>query len=848
MGEVYQARDTRLGRDVALKVLPSDVAQDPERLARFAREAQTLAALNHPHIAAIYGLEESNGVRALVLELVEGPTLADRIAQGALPVEEALPIARQIALALQAAHEQGIIHRDLKPANIKIARDGVAKVLDFGLAKTMASARSRQEVSQSPTITTPAQTQAGIILGTAAYMAPEQVRGLEADKRSDVWAFGCVLYEMLAARRPFEGEDVSETLAAVLMREPDWTRLPPNLPRPIRMLLGQCLERDRRKRMADVAGALFAIEDAADAAVSPAPTLSPRARFRDAGWVVAALVAVAAAIVVGPSLRRAPLEAPSMRLQIVTPPTDDPLAFALSPDGQSMVFQSGSERGQLWLRRFESDEDRPLMGTEGAGYPFWSPDSRSVGFFADGALKRVDLAGGFVRTVAGAPNPRRGAWNSEGTILFGASAGPLSRVRADGGAGEEATALLPGQSSHRWPEFLPDGRHFLLLALGAPDVRGVYVGSLNSKDIKRIADGEPAFAFMSPTHLLITRQGALWAQKLSAAYTEAIGELLPVAPRVLVHEAINGYGALSGSSVGSFAYRAAAGTNELVWLDRSGRQVGALGRSDEVVPAPPRLSPDGRTVAVRRAATNGNTDLWLIDTARGLSRRFTFDPGQDSDPIFSPDGRRVVFASDPKDTLWDLYEQPADGTGEPTLLFGKGENENPFDWSSDGRYILFASQNSKTDYDLWALPLSGDRKPFPVAQTAFAEYGARFSPDAHFVAYQSNETGQNEVYVQPFPGPGAKVQISVGGGHDARWPHDGRELFYVAPDNRLMAVSVALAGSRFVPAAPRGLFALPKGSEYEPSHDGQRFLVNEKVSGASPITIVLNWKAPTRVP
>ena len=844
MGEVYRARDTTLHRDVALKIVPDAFAGDPERLARFTREAQVLASLNHPNIAAVYGFED----RALVMELVDGEDLSERLARGPLRPGEALPIARQIAEALEAAHEQGIVHRDLKPANIKLRPDGVVKVLDFGLAKAMDPPSGvHGDRSNSPTITTPAMTKMGVVLGTAAYMSPEQAKGLPADKRSDVWAFGCVLYEMLTGARLFQSVDVAETLAAVHTRDPDWSKLPADVPRAVRSLLRRCLERDRPKRMADVAGALFALDEALDtAAASSLPAASSRSRVASAGWLVAAVVGVTAAIAIVSVLRRAPAAGPMTRAQIVTPPTDEPLAVALSPDGRSLVFQARSNgRTRLWLRRLESDEDKPLDGTDGLvfSYPFWSPDGSSIGFFANGVLKRLDLASGFVRTVASAPNPRRGAWNAGGLILFGASAGPLKIVAADGGAVREATTLMPGQSSHRFPQFLPDGRHFLFLALGAQDAAGVYLGSLDDKAVTRLFDGDAAFAFLPPSHLLFIRQGALWAQKLNVASAKMEGDMLPVAPRALAHSQINGYGALSASTAGSIAYRTAGERRQLIWLDRTGREAGVLGPSDDAQLGIPRLSPDGRVIAVARTVS-GNTDVWIVDAVRGGRRRLTFGPGVDAFTAFSPDGSLIAYMSDPGNTLSDLYERRTDGTGAETVTLATPENETPADWSPDGRYLLYRGESAKTDYDLWALPRFGDRKPFPVAQTTFEEDDGRFAPDGRWIAFQSNETGQNEIYVQPFPGPGPKIQVSVGGGRSPRWPRASRELFYLGPENRVMAVSITARGSTISGDAPRGLLNLHEGDSYDVAPDGQRFLVNRVVGDVSPVTIVLNWSPP----
>ena len=491
MGEVYRARDTKLNRDVALKVLPDSFATDADRLARFEREAQVLAALNHPHIAAIYGVEESGQTKALVLELVDGPTLADRIAQGPLAIDEARLIARQIAVALEAAHDRGIIHRDLKPANIKlkgasptlatvdIAADTV-KVLDFGLAKALESLTTDADVAQSPTVTSPAATQSGVLLGTPAYMSPEQAKGRSADRRSDIWGFGCVLYEMLAGRAPFDGDGVTEVLGAVVRLEPDWNALPPGVPAGLRSLLKRCLQKDPALRLRDIADARFQMDDAFDAVAAPAQALTPRHAY--AGWIVSAVV-TAIAIGVGFVLAgRRPAEVAEARLEIVTPAAADPLSLAISPDGRSLVFQAGLDLPRLWLRPLASQEARALTGTEGGSAPFWSPDNRSIGFFADGLLKRVDLENGLVHTLAQAPAQRGGTWHPNGTLLIGSGLGPLTTVAASGGTLKPLTQLLPGQTDQRWPQFLPDGDRFLLYATGAADVRGLYTGSLRRHD------------------------------------------------------------------------------------------------------------------------------------------------------------------------------------------------------------------------------------------------------------------------------------------------------------------------------------------------------------------------------
>jgi eukaryotic-like serine/threonine-protein kinase len=841
MGEVYRARDTRLGRDVALKILPDSFASDPERLARFEREAQLLASLNHPNIAAIYGLEDGGGLtKALALEIVDGPTLADRVARGPVALDETWSIARQVAQALEAAHDQGIVHRDLKPANIKVRDDGTVKVLDFGLAKAMALPGGEAILSHSPTITTPAMTQAGVLLGTAAYMSPEVAKGRPADRRADIWAFGCVLYELLTGTQTFDGNDMTEVLGAVVRLEPDWGALPRELPVGVVTVLKRCLQKDPNLRLRDIADVRLQLEDALAAPVASARPAAQRLTSAGyAGWAVAAITMVAA---IGAAMSRPPAELPETRLQVATPPTNDPFSFALSPDGRTLVFEARVDgQSRLWLRPLESDEARPLMGTNQSGSPFWSPDSRSIAFFADGLLKRIDLESGFVRTVASAPNPRRGAWNDDGTVLFGASVGPLYRVSADGGPVAEATNLLPLQTNHRIPQFLPGGR-FLLLTLGAPDVRGVYLSSLSDTSLRRVFDRESAYLFMPSGHVLIVRDGALWARGFNAMEASLGENLVPVAQRVLVSPSTTGFSALSASATGAVAYRTSAGSKQLVWLDRDGRTLESVGQPDDAQLELASLSPDGATAAAVRTV-NGNTDVWVLDSQRGVPRRLTFDPHSDATPIFSPDGLRVAYVSDRKADVWDIFERRSDGTGAETLLLESNENKQALAWSSDGRFILYTTQNPQTDYDLWALPLGGERKPIPIAVTPYVEYDARLSPDAHWVAFESTETGQTEIYIQPFPETGPKRQIS-NGGRRPRWRRDGRELFYISADDRLMAVSISPGNAGLEVGPPRALFALPPTQSFEPSPDGQRFLTTAVVSEASPITIILNWQPP----
>jgi eukaryotic-like serine/threonine-protein kinase len=850
MGEVYRARDTKLGREVAMKVLPPVFASDANRLARFEREARLLATLNHPHIGAIYGLEDAAGVRALILELVEGPTLADRLSGGPLPVREALTIGRQIAEALEAAHEKGVIHRDLKPANIKVTPDGVVKVLDFGLAKAATGDGSTPDLTQSPTVTV-GGTRDGIVLGTAAYMSPEQARGQAVDKRGDIWAFGCVLWEMITGRAPFARETMSETLAAILEREPDWSALPPATPESIRRLLTRSLQKDPQRRLRHIGDARIEIEEAKSEPrmAGIAAQGSPRNVL---AWISSSAILTLIATLVGTSVLRSTVPAPEVRFEISTPPTPDPASLAISPDGQQTVFVATSEgRPRLWLRSLDAVSPRPLVGTDGGFYPFWSPDNRSIGFFADGKLQRIDIEGGLVRTLAIAPNPEGASWNRDGTILFVPNAtGPIFRTSATGGEVEALTRIEAKQSSHRFPQFLPDGRHFLYYVTGSPQVSGVYVNELNGTT-KRLLDADAPASYTPSQYLLFVRQGTLFAQSFDPVKLEVSGNPLPIAEQIAVGGETSAV-ALSASAAGPFLYRSglASAQRQFIWFDRSGKQIEKLGDLDSTTHAP-SLSPDRLRLALNRTL-NGNTDVWTLDLGRSLLSRFTFDVAADTFPIWSPDGDRIVFNSN-RQGAYDLYEKRVTGSGNERLLLATPQNKAPVDWSPDGRFVLYRSPTLTTGFDLWALPMDGTTKPFPVVQTNFEERDGQFSPDGKWIAYQSNESGRSEIVVQPFPGPGDKLQISTNGGGQVRWPLDGKELFYIALDGRLMAVPIRMAsnGQSIEAAPPVPLFATRVGGgiqvdrqQYVVSPDGRRFLMNTLAEGdnPSPITVILNWR------
>jgi len=859
MGEVYRGRDTRLGRDVAIKVLPVVFAADPERLARFEREARLLASLNHPHIAAIYGIEtgpEETGrqVRALVMELVEGIALSDRIARGRVPVAEAVVIAQQIADALAAAHEQGIIHRDLKPANIRLRADGTVKVLDFGLAKALpAWSALPDSAAASPTAHV---SEAGLILGTAAYMSPEQARGQLVDTRSDVWAFGCVLFEMLAGRKAFAGETATDTLAAIIEREPAWTTLPASLPVSIQRLLHRCFEKDPKRRLRDIGDARPELEDSQGGAQPGLPIVPAPSRRRERlAWLSGlALVNMIAVATIAWALRSVPT-LPETRFDISTPQTRN-LSMAIAPDGQTLAFVAASESGpRLWLRSMASGSAQPVAGTEGAGGLFWSPDSRSVGFFAGDKLKRVDIGGGGVQVLANAQNAYRGTWSPDGTILFGlATSAPIFRVSET--AGEPAPVTPAGQpGEHSSPEFLPDHRHFLYYVRNIAEP-GVYVGQIDGGETRRLLAADSPAVYAPSGQLLFIRQDTLFAQNFDPERLQLAGSPYPVA-----HGALNGN--VSVSATGAVAYRPGAfggglgsAPQQLIWFDRSGREIENAGDSVHSGRANPEMSPDGRHVALWRTVS-GNPDVWSFDLRRRALSRLTTDASTDNNPIWSPDGFRIVFSSNRKGVL-DLYEMSATRQGSEKLLLATGQDLNPSDFSRDGQFLLYSSVDPTTRSDarsdIWVLPMRGGGKPFPVVQTNANERYAQFSPDRKWIAYQSDESGRDEVYLQPFPGPGGRVTMSTNGGVQIRWRNDGKELFYVALDGRLMAVPIPLsAGGHTVEAGvPAALFltrvfaiqGINIRQQYMPSANGQRFLVDSVPEDPAqpPITVILNWK------
>ncbi|HTM32084.1 MAG TPA: protein kinase [Vicinamibacterales bacterium] len=869
MGEVYRATDTKLKRQVAIKILPSSLAADADRLARFQREAEVLASLNHPHIAAVYGLETTDGGTALVMELVAGEDLSERIARGPVPVDEALSTARQIADALEAAHDQGIIHRDLKPANIKVRADGTVKVLDFGLAKAMAPAGSSPDVSPSPTITTPAMmTGAGVILGTAAYMSPEQARGKVAGKRADIWAFGCVLYELLAGRRVFEADEVADVLARVLTLQPDWSLLPPTVPAGIQRLLSRCLEKDPKRRLADIADARLEIDDALaeqngkDTRVAAgAPRAVGSSGRTKAAWAVAALFA-ASALGLGIAMMRRPVvaEAPVYRSTILVNETLSRRApshrFRLSPDGRQLAYiaADASGRTMLWVRPLDSLAGQPLAGTDDANAPFWSPDSRFVAFFADAKLKRIDAAGGPVTVICDAPasTGRRlttGSWNRQDVIVIPSPDSPtIARVAASGGTPSAVTILeANGEATqHGSPFFLPDGQRFLYVAYRGLVPLGMYVGSLAGEPPVRLMDTGSNGQYANGS-LLFVRGTTLMAQRFDPTTLALSGEAVAIGDRVGMNISFMRAGAFSVSETGALVYQGygEGQTARLVWSDRNGNQTPVL---DERLPYRDlRLSPDGLRAAVSVANSRDNmSDVWIVNPVRGLRTRFTFDAADEFSPIWSANGAEIAFSSRRKGHL-DLYRKTASGADREDVLLNDAVDKTPTSWSPDGKLVLYSIDGAMTGPDVWVLPLAGDRKPFPFLASNTDERFAQFSPDGRWVAYAASESGRVEVYVASFPGPGGKQLISSAGGSYPRWRPDGKELFYQSPDNRLMAATVRLDEARVDVDAVRPLFEMraPDGSPrnfYDVASNGQRFMVVvPDETAATPLTLVNNW-------
>jgi eukaryotic-like serine/threonine-protein kinase len=883
MGEVYRATDSRLKRHVAIKVLPPAVAADPDRLARFQREAEVLASLNHPYIAAVYGLENAGGVQALVMELVEGPTLADRVVQGPIPIDEALSIARQIAEALEAAHEQGIIHRDLKPGNIKVRDDGTVKVLDFGLAKLTTARASQADLSQSPTLTGAAMTGMGVILGTAAYMSPEQARGKDVDKRTDVWAFGAVLYEMLTGARAFDGEDVTEMMASVVKSTPNWAALPADVPPQVVTLIQRCLEKDRRTRIGDIAVARFLLSDRASLVASPSLTTPVAAtaawRWRQVmPWVLAAVLA---GVLMGWLLPRRTSGVPAVtRLQMSVAPADYlPLsvsvrpsrtAMAISPDGRLAAFSGARDTReqmyvpQLYVRQLDRPEATPLAGTEGAIGPFFSPDGAWIGFWADNKIRKVPVAGGPPSTICDVPATRGwgASWAVDDTIFFATRAG-ISKVSAAGGA--PVTVTKPDGKLHLLPQSLPGGNAIIITEIPSEDhsssqweKSNLVLHSLENGDQRVIVSGGADARYLSTGHLLYMKTGTLMAMPFDARSLQVSGA--PMALIEGVMQAVNAPNLVDETGAGQYAVSAsgtliyAAGgispvlKRSLVWVDRAGTaQPAATAPTGPFLN--PRLSPDGRRIAVsvRRGSTRA-TDVWVYDVERGAPTRVNFDGSNTA--IWSPDSKRVVFGAG------RLFASNADGTGTPEPLTTGNENQIPASWTPGGSAIAFLQRGTAEGLNgIWVLPSDGDKKPRLFLESRFSLWHPAFSPDGRWIAYVSNESGAQEVYVQPYPGPREKVRVSTTGGAEPIWTLNGREILYRnnAVDGQQFLSAAIVSLSPFRTATPRVLFKAGPG-EYDSTvpargwdvtADGQRLLLLKNVAmGDKPVSVmhvVLNW-------
>jgi eukaryotic-like serine/threonine-protein kinase len=868
MGEVYHARDTRLNRSVAIKVLPPHVASDPDLRQRLEREARTIAALNHPHICVLHDVGHDNGTDFFVMEHLQGETLADRLKKGSLPVDQALRYGIEMTDALDKAHRQGVVHRDLKPSNIMITPSGI-KLLDFGLAKLQAQTVLPGEQSQAPTGNVDLTAQ-GTILGTIQYMAPEQLEGHEADARSDIFALGVVLYEMVTARKAFEGKSQASLMASILERDPrPISELQPLSPPLLEHVIQGCLAKapdDRWQTAHDVMKQLKWIaaggSPAGVAAAAPAPR---RGRL---GWIVAASLGVVLVAASLAALRylRTPEPTEQTRFSVSTPQMPVPYNVSVSPDGRRIAFVAGgagsTTTASLFVRPVDSVEAQPLPGTQGASAPFWSPDGRHLGFGAQGKLKRIDLSGGLPQNVCDAALFAGGTWNADGAIVFSPGMGALKRVPASGGEPVVVTALDAShrETTHAWPYFLPDGRHFLFLALGSSqaDYRAIYAGSLDSKERPQVVRATSMPLYAPPGYLLFHRDGTLMAQLFDVKRLTVSGEPVRVADGVAFNPS-NGRAAFAVSNTGTLLFRTGDGgaPSQLTWYNRSGRSLGT-------VQAPPDqyrgigLSPDDKRIVVHRHQEPSGGDIWVLDLDRGTFTRFTLDPSHNFAPMWSHDGNFIFFSSNRGGRPPNLYQKSSSGAGNDELLLKSDFVNFPEHAAPDGQSILFGQSNPGTGIDVWILPLSGERKPKSLISTEFFDGFSKFSPDGRWIVYHSNETSRTEVYVQSYPQRSGKWQISTQGGSYPRWATSGKELFYLMDDGTVMAVDVQADGGAFKAGTPHILFKsnVIFGSHggggstidmpYDVAADSQRFLINERVGPSNqdtPITVVLNWAA-----
>ena len=859
MGEVYRAQDTRLERTVAIKILPAQLSADPVRKQRFEREAKTISSLNHPHICVLYDVGSQDGIDYLVMECVEGETLAKRLEKGALPLEQVLKYGAQIADALDKAHRSGVVHRDLKPGNIMLTPTG-AKLLDFGLAKPSVPLASGATLTAAVTQSSP-MTEQGAIVGTFQYMSPEQVEGKELDGRSDIFSLGALLYEMLTGQRAFQGKSQMSVASAILEKEPSpiaslKPMTPPALDRCIKRSLAKELER-RWQSASDLADELRWITESSQSGIA-APTLAAAKRKLrgQVAWLIAVVSLSVITVLLG-YLHWRDLKSTSQTQVVhasINAPDNKRFDFVgdaagpvmVSPDGTKLVF---SASGFLWLRVLNDIAPRRLEGSQDAMHPFWSPDSHSIGFSADGKLKTLDITGGSPVTLCDAPALRGATWDANGTILVAPNArSEILRITASGGTPVPVTKLDHAQhTTHRWPSFLPDGKHFLYLAANHADPHGastgIYVASLDGK-LNRLLLHSFARVEYASGYLLYLRETTLMARPFDPDKLDFTGEAVPVAENVTA--APGTWGAIfTASRNGVLAYAAGnlAG-NELRWYDRQGRNLNALGTGTYYSP---RLSPDGTRLAVDFG--DPDREIWVFDLRRGVKTRLTFT-GTDAAPVWSPDGTRIAFAALSSGERSEVFDKKSNGEGQNEPLDVTADNKAPTDWSPDGHFLLL-------DYDfsalsqLYVLPLTGDRKPYPFSKSQFPQRSGHFSPDGRWVAYSSRESGRDEVYVAPFPGPGGKWQVSSAGGRMPRWRRDGRELFFISEDDTLMAAEVETKQGKVDVKSVHPLFhinvapeATERAGSYDVAADGTRFVVNANSDeNPAPITLVLNWPA-----
>jgi serine/threonine protein kinase/Tol biopolymer transport system component len=876
MGEVYRARDTRLERTVAIKILPPHLSSNPELNARFEREARAVSSLNHPHICHLYDIGSQDGTAFLVMEYLDGETLADRLRKGPLPLKQALEFGIQITEALATAHRAGILHRDLKPGNVMLTARG-AKLLDFGLAKAApalvpGSAAVSGMTPSTPTMTiaelsspVKALTQRGTVVGTFQYMAPEALQEAEADARSDIFSLGCVLYEMVTGRRAFEGKSQLSVLTGILEHDPGpVSQIVSTSPATLDYLVKTCLEKNPEERFQTAQDVKLQLKWIAAGRTEKAPAIVA-GRRPWVWWAVAAVAVLIAVISTGAYVRLASRPSAVMKSSILPPagasfvavvPSSGPAV--ISPDGTRLAFTARDEKGKvlLYVRSLSSMTAKPLAGTEDATYPFWSADSREIGFFAQGKVKKISGNGGPAEALCDAVNGRGGAWNKDGVILFTPSAqAALMRVPARGGTPEPATTvdLAKNQNSHRWPHFLPDNRHFIFWARNAQGAaeQAIYVGSLDSPEIKKILTGVSTATYASG-YLLFERDQTLLAQPFDTERLELTGEATPLAEHVAANGA-TGVPEFSASESGTLVYQTgdATGSWDLLWLTRDGKPGGAVAEQERYYY--PELSPDDSRLAVSLFnGTQGTADVWILDLKRGTKSRLTFSPGTQLSSVWSTDGKTVYYASNVKGAN-HIYSKAADGSaGEQTVLEEADAAEIPFGFPSDGRYLVFqrrASNDPRGNVAIWALPMFGDRKPFPIVQTPFDDIHPAVSPFGKWMAYQNTESGRSEIYVTQFPGGGARWQVSTKGGADAKWRGDGKELYFLDPSDNLMAVGVDTSGPAPRMGVPHALFQAigvqRQVGTYVVTRDGKKFLINSGSTkqGNEPLTLVTNWTA-----